>query len=72
VVNEAEEALGMRRREIGRILMAVGALCGISFTLINLSEPATTATQVSNLLMYIGIITIAVGLIVFGTSRVKS
>ena len=52
--------------------MVVGALCGISFTLINLSEPATTATQVSNLLMYIGIITIAVGLIVFGTSRVKS
>jgi xanthosine utilization system XapX-like protein len=62
----------MRRRDIGSVLMTVGALCGVIYTLINLSEPATTATRVSTLLMYIGIITIVVGLIVFGTSRVKS
>jgi xanthosine utilization system XapX-like protein len=52
--------------------MTVGVLCGISFTLINLSGPATTATQISTLLMYIGIVTIAVGLVVFGASKVKS
>lgn len=51
--------------------MAVGVLCGISYTLINLNGPASTATQVSNLLMYTGIVTIAVGLIIFGASRVK-
>ena len=62
----------MRRRDAGRILMTVGVLCGISFTLINLSGPATIATQVGNLLMYIGIVTIAIGLIVFGASSVKS
>jgi hypothetical protein len=52
--------------------MTVGVLCGIGFTLINLSGPATTATRVSNLFMYIGIVTLAVGLIVFGAARVKS
>jgi xanthosine utilization system XapX-like protein len=62
----------MSSRDAGRILMTVGVLCGLSFTLINLSGPATTATALSNLLMYIGIVTIAVGLIVFGASKVKS
>ena len=71
-VNGLREALEMRRRDAGRILMTVGVLCGISFTLINLSGPATIATQLSHLLMYIGIVTIAGGLIVFGSSRVKS
>jgi xanthosine utilization system XapX-like protein len=62
----------MRRRDLGRILMVMGVLCGISYALINLSGPATVAAQASNLLMYIGIVTIAVGLITFGASRVKS
>jgi xanthosine utilization system XapX-like protein len=62
----------MGRRDVGRILMVAGILCGISYTLINLSGTADTTTQVSNLLMYIGIVTIAVGLIIFGASRVKS
>jgi xanthosine utilization system XapX-like protein len=62
----------MRRGDVGRILMAVGVLCGLSYALINLSRPAYTTTQVSNLLMYTGIVTIAVGLIIFGASRVKS
>lgn len=61
----------MRRKDIGRILMVVGVMCGISFALINLNEPATLATQVSKFLMYAGIITSAVGLIVFSASRVK-
>lgn len=61
----------MRRKVAGRILMVTGVFCGISFVLINLSGPAATATQISNLLMYIGIVTISVGLIVFGASRVK-
>jgi predicted PurR-regulated permease PerM len=61
----------MRPRDAGRILMVVGVLCGISYTIINLNGAATIATQVSNLLMYIGIVTIAVGLIIFSTSRVK-
>ena len=62
----------MRRRDVGRILMAAGVFCGISYALINLSGPASTATQVSNLLMYIGIVTIALGLIIFGAARARS
>jgi xanthosine utilization system XapX-like protein len=52
--------------------MAAGVFCGISYALINLSGPASTATQVSNLLMYIGIVTIALGLIIFGAARARS
>ena len=62
----------MRRKDAGRMLMVMGVFCGISFVLINLSGAAATAAQISNLLMYIGIVTIAVGLIIFGASSVKS
>lgn len=62
----------MRPKDAGRILMVMGVLCGISYTLINLSGTATIATQISNLLMYAGIATITIGLIIFGASRAKS
>jgi hypothetical protein len=52
--------------------MVVGILCGISFALINLNGPAAIGAQVSKLLMYTGIVTIGVGLIVFGASRAIS
>jgi hypothetical protein len=52
--------------------MVVGVLCGISYSLIKLSGLADAAPQVNNLLMYAGIITITVGLIIFGASRLKS
>lgn len=52
--------------------MMVGVLCGIGYSLIKLSRLTVDATQVTNLLMYIGIVTIAVGLIIFGASGVKS
>ena len=62
----AVEGLIMRRRDAGLILMAVGVLCGILFTLLNLG--GVTGTQMNKLMLYTGIITIASGLVVFVTT----
>ena len=56
----------MRRRDAGLILMAVGVLCGVLFTLLNLG--GVTSTQINKLTLYTGIITIAIGLIMFVTT----
>jgi hypothetical protein len=60
----------MRRRDIGFILLVVGVLCGISFTVLNLC--GVINTRLGELMMYGGIITLAAGLILFGTSSSKS
>ncbi|HYJ46846.1 MAG TPA: hypothetical protein VEV81_09555 [Pyrinomonadaceae bacterium] len=56
----------MGRRVAGLILMAVGVLCGILFTLLNLG--GVNDTRIDKLMMYAGIITIALGLVVFATT----
>jgi hypothetical protein len=60
----------MRRRGVGLILMAVGVLCGISFTVLNLC--GVVNTRLGELMMYGGIITLAAGLVLFGTASSKS
>jgi hypothetical protein len=56
----------MRWRSIGLILLVVGVLCGIIFTLLNLGRVRNTG--LNNLLLYSGIITIVLGLVVFGAT----
>jgi uncharacterized membrane protein YidH (DUF202 family) len=60
----------MRRKSLGRILLVVGVLCGIAYTIINLMGEAMTMTRGGNLLLYAGIGLIVVGLIVLGSARV--
>jgi hypothetical protein len=62
----------MRRKDIGSILMAVGILCGILFTLINLSGFASTETRGNSLLMYVAIIAILAGLTFYAISRTRA
>jgi xanthosine utilization system XapX-like protein len=62
----------MRRRDAGLILLSTGVLCGIIYILIKLSAATTTATAISGLLMYTGIVAIIAGLIVFATSKARS
>lgn len=62
----------MGRKEAGLILLSVGVLCGIIYILIKLGAATTTATAVSGLLMYTGIVALIAGLIVFATSKAKS
>lgn len=62
----------MRRRDAGLILLSAGVLCGIIYILIKLSAATTTATAISGLLMYTGIVAIIAGLIVFATSKARS
>jgi hypothetical protein len=57
----------VRRRDVGGILMAVGVLLGIIYTLINLNNAASTI-RLGNLILYAGIVSLASGLIVFGTA----
>jgi hypothetical protein len=57
----------VRRRDVGGILMAVGVLLGIIYTLLNLSYVATTM-RLGNLILYAGIVALASGLIVFGAA----
>ncbi|HEX8138164.1 MAG TPA: hypothetical protein VF544_11285 [Pyrinomonadaceae bacterium] len=57
----------MRRRDVGGILMAVGVLLGIIYTLINLNGAASTV-RLGNLILYAGIVALASGLIVFGAA----
>jgi hypothetical protein len=61
----------MRRRDSGRILLAVGVLCGIVYTVINLMGADVTVTRGGNLLLYAGIALIVAGLMVLGAARVK-
>lgn len=60
----------MRRRDIGRILMAAGVFLGIIYTLINLSNVAVS-TRLSNLILLTGIVALASGLIIFGAAGGK-
>jgi hypothetical protein len=62
----------MGRKEAGLILLSVGVLCGIIYILIKLGAATTTATAVSGLLMYTGIVALIAGLILFATSKAKS
>jgi xanthosine utilization system XapX-like protein len=62
----------MERKDAGLILLSVGVLCGIIYILIKLGAATTTATAVSGLLMYTGIVAIIAGLIVFAMSKAKS
>jgi xanthosine utilization system XapX-like protein len=62
----------MGRKEAGLILLSVGVLCGIIYILIKLGAATSTATAVSGLLMYTGIVALIAGLIVFATSKAKS
>jgi hypothetical protein len=61
----------MRRRDAGLILLVIGVVCGIVYILLKLAG-ASGSAQMSNLLMYTGIVALIAGLIVFGTSRAKS
>jgi hypothetical protein len=56
----------VRRRDVGRILMAAGVFLGIIYTLINLSEASITTTRLGNLILYTGIVALASGLILLG------
>lgn len=56
----------MRRRDIGRILMAAGVFFGIIYTLINLSQTSVSTTRLGNLILYAGIVALASGLIILG------
>ena len=60
----------MKWRDVGLILLVVGVLCGITFTLLNLG--GVINTRLGELMMYGGIITLAAGLILFGTASSKS
>lgn len=53
----------MRRRDVGRILMAAGVFFGIIYTLINLSEASSSTNRLGNLILYTGIVALASGLI---------
>jgi xanthosine utilization system XapX-like protein len=57
----------MRRRDIGRILMAAGVFLGIIYTLMNLSS-AAGSTRLGNLILFTGIVALASGLIIFGAA----
>lgn len=61
----------MRRRDSGRILLVVGVLCGIAYTVINLSGEGMVVTRGGNLLLYAGIALIVAGLIVLGAAKVS-
>jgi hypothetical protein len=56
----------VRRRDIGRILMAAGVFLGIIYTLINLSEASIATTRLGTLILYTGIVALASGLIILG------
>ena len=56
----------MKLRDVGLISMTCGVLCGIIFVLLNMSRSVNT--QLSNLIMLIGIIALAVGLVLFVTT----
>ena len=56
----------MRRRDVGLILMVIGVLCGLAFGLLNLS--GSFNTRLGNLVLYAGIIALAIGLVIFITT----
>lgn len=58
----------MRRRDFGSILMVVGVLLGIIYTLVNLSNAAASTMRLGNLLLYAAIVALASGLIIFGAA----
>jgi hypothetical protein len=59
----------MRRRDVGSILLAIGVLCGIIYTLINLT--GNTAGLTSTILMYTSVFALVAGLVFLGVSRVR-
>jgi xanthosine utilization system XapX-like protein len=61
----------MKRRDVGRILMAAGVFLGIIYTLISMSNTAMPAMRFTNLILYTGIAALASGLIIFGTAGGK-
>lgn len=59
----------MRWRDVGLILLVIGVLCGVTFTLLNLG--GIVNTRFGELMMYGGIIALAIGLVLFGTTSSK-
>ena len=58
----------MRRRDLGRVLMAAGAFLGIIYTLMSLSNAAMSTMRYGNLILFTGIVAFASGLIIFGAA----
>lgn len=54
----------MRFRGAGRALIAVGVVCMIFYILAALNGGSTTAMRVGNVLFYVGIVTILLGIAV--------
>ena len=55
-------------RAAGRSLMAVGVLLGVVYVLTSLYQPADARVR---LMLYMGIVTLTAGLILFGVAGVK-
>lgn len=51
--------------------MAAGVVCGLVFTLMNLAWPVMAGTLTSRVLLFTSILSIIVGLVIFGASRVR-
>jgi hypothetical protein len=61
----------MKTRGMGRSVMAAGVACILLYTLMALRRPFTFDTGAINILFYVGIVALPLGLILLWTSVMK-
>ena len=55
----------MKTRGMGRSIMAGGVVCLIIYILLKLREPASNNVEWGNLLLYVGIVALPLGAVLF-------
>ncbi|HEX8649905.1 MAG TPA: hypothetical protein VF708_03625 [Pyrinomonadaceae bacterium] len=61
----------MKTRGLGRSIMAAGAACVMFYTLLAILSVTTFNEGAGNLLFYVGVVTVPLGVILFLTGEMK-
>ena len=61
----------MKTRVLGRSIMAAGAACAMFYTLLMILSVSTFNAGIGNLLFYVGVVTIPLGVILLLTGEME-
>ena len=63
--------MGIKSKDVGKVLMSAGVICGIVYILINLYAFSNSYLRFSSTLLYVSIVALISGLVFFLLARVS-